>query len=100
MTERRGRSVTIPTTSWQRCAHPPNLDPPPGEGLAVVHASNATVASSHFPDGAVGRDENGTSRKRLSDAGRAAPLPALPDAGAARDGLVLKTENGLGGVPR
>src|SRR5262245_41169840 len=28
------------------------------------------------------------------------PLPTLPDAGAARDGPVLKTENGLGGVPR
>src|SRR5262245_62288092 len=28
------------------------------------------------------------------------PWPTLPDAGAARDGPVLKTENGLGGVPR
>jgi hypothetical protein len=47
---------------------------------------------------------------RVADLGRAAERagvrleqgssPTLPDAGAARDGLVLNTENGLGGVPR
>src|SRR5262249_14831005 len=49
-------------------AHPQRIVRSPREGLSVVHAKNPTVAYYRFLYDAVGRDDDWTSRKKLSDA--------------------------------
>jgi len=60
--------VKVITTYLQMFAHPRRIVPPPGEGLAIVHAKHPTVAYYRFLYDAVGRDYDWTSRKKLSDA--------------------------------
>jgi GNAT superfamily N-acetyltransferase len=65
--------MTFKTTYLKMFARPERVVPPPREGLAVVHAKKPSVAYHRFLYGAVGRDYDWTSRKKLSDA----ELPAL-----------------------
>src|SRR5262249_1361085 len=66
--------MRVKTTYLQLFARPERVVPPPSEGLAVVHAGKPAVAYYRFRDDAVGRDYDGPSRKKLSDAELAALL--------------------------
>jgi hypothetical protein len=66
--------MMVTTTYLEMFARPERVVPPPGEGLAVVHARRPTVAYYRFLYDAVGRDYDWTSRKKLSDAELAALL--------------------------
>ena len=59
--------MTVKTTYLEMLARPERVVPPPGEGLAVVHARRPTVAYYRFLYDAVGREYDWTSRKKLSD---------------------------------
>jgi GNAT superfamily N-acetyltransferase len=64
----------VKTTYLEMFARPEWVVPPPGEGLAVVHARKPTVAYYRFLYDAVGRDYDWTSRRKLSDTELAALL--------------------------
>ena len=66
--------MKVKTTYLQMFARPERVVPPPGEGLAVVHARRPTVAYYRFLYDAVGRGYDWTSRNKLSDAELAALL--------------------------
>lgn len=66
--------MKVTTTYLEMFARPPWSVPPPGEGVAVVHARKPTVAYYRFLYDAVGRDYDWTSRKKLSDAALATLL--------------------------
>ena len=66
--------MKIKVTYLEMFARPERAVPPPGEGLAVVHARKPTVAYYRFLYDAVGRDYDWTSRKKLADADLAALL--------------------------
>jgi GNAT superfamily N-acetyltransferase len=66
--------MMVKTTYLEMLAHAERVVPPPREGLAVVHAKEATVAYYRFLYDAVGRDYDWTSRKKFSDAELAALL--------------------------
>ena len=67
-------SMTIKVTYLEMFARPERVVPPPRDGLAVVHARRPSVAYYRSLYDAVGRDYDGTSRKKLSDAELAALL--------------------------
>jgi GNAT superfamily N-acetyltransferase len=71
--------MMVKTTYLEMLAHQQRVVPPPGEGLAVVHARRPTVAYYRFLYDAVGRDYDWTSRRKLSDAELAAILGDLRD---------------------
>src|SRR5208282_5234580 len=66
--------MKVKTTYLQMFAQTQRVMSPPREGLAVVHAKKPSVAYYRFLYGAVGRDYDWTSRKKLSDADLAAVL--------------------------
>jgi GNAT superfamily N-acetyltransferase len=66
--------MKVKTTYLQMFAHPERVVPLPREGLAVIHARKPTVAYYRFLYDTVGRDHDGTSRKKLSEAELAALL--------------------------
>ena len=64
----------VKTTYLEMLVHPERVVQPPREGLAVVHAKKQTVAYYRFLYYTVGRNYDGTSRKKLSDVDLAALL--------------------------
>jgi GNAT superfamily N-acetyltransferase len=66
--------MKVKTTYLEMFARPERVVPPPGEGLAVVHARRPTVAYYRFLYDAVGRDYDWPRCRKLSDAELAALL--------------------------
>jgi len=66
--------MKVKTIYLQMFARPERVEPPPRDGLVVVHARKPTVTYYRYLYDAVGRDYDWTSRKKLSDAELAALL--------------------------